>query len=58
MFYLTIHSTHFNIWLYGIKCMVKDHRENDSENPLLPHHGLFFPIIIKKSFIWNIPQTG
>ena len=25
MFYLTIHPTHFNLWLYGIKQMVKDH---------------------------------
>ena len=27
MFYLTTHSTHFYLWLYGIKHKVKDHSD-------------------------------
>ena len=47
MFYLTTHSTHFILRLYGIRHMVKDHSD-----------GLLFPINSKGSFICTIPQTG
>ena len=29
MFYLTTHSTHFYLWLYGIRHMVKDHSDSE-----------------------------
>ena len=29
MFYLTMHSTHFILRLYGIRHMVKDHSDNE-----------------------------
>ena len=57
MFYLTTHSTHFILWLYGIRHMVKDHSDSEIENPL-PLHGLLFPISSKGYFICIIPQTG
>ena len=56
MFYLTMHSTHFILWLYGIRHMVKDHSDSERGNPL-PPHGLLFPINSKGSFICTIPQT-
>ena len=43
MFYLTTHSTHFMLRLYGIKHMVKDHSDSEIGNPLPPHR-LLFPI--------------
>ena len=33
---------------------VKDHSDNKRGNPLSPHHGLFFPISSKGSFISTI----
>ena len=36
MFYLTTHSTHFYIRLYGIRYMVEDHSHSERGNPLLP----------------------
>ena len=56
MFYLTMHSTHFYLWLYGIGHMVKDHSDSERGNPL-PPHGLLFPISSKGSFIFIIPQN-
>ena len=53
-FYLTTHSTHFILRLYGVGHMVKDHSENERGNPL-PPHGLLFPINSKGSFICIIP---
>ena len=47
----------FNVRLYGIRHMVKDHSDSERGNPL-PHHGLLFPISSKGSFICIIPQTG
>ena len=55
--YLMTHSTHFYLWLYGIRHMVKDHSDSEKEKPL-PSHGLLFPISSKGSFICTIPQTG
>ena len=43
MFYLTTHSTHFILQLYGVGHMVKDHSDNERGNPL-PPHGLLFLI--------------
>ena len=57
MFYLTTHSTHFMLRLYGVRHMVKDHSDSERGNPL-PPHGLLFPISSKGSFICIIPQTG
>ena len=57
MFYLTMHSTHFILRLYGVGHMVKDHSDSERGN-LLPTHGLLFPINSKGSFICTIPQTG
>ena len=53
MFYLTMHSTHFYLWLYGVGHMVKDHSDSERGNPL-PPHGLVFPISSKGSFIFSI----
>ena len=41
MFYLTTHSTHFILRLYGVGHMVKDDSDSEGGNPL-PPHGLFF----------------
>ena len=57
LFYLTTHSTHFILRLYGVGHMVKDHSDSERGNPLPPHR-LLFPINSKCSFICIIPQTG
>ena len=57
MFYLTTHSTHFYLRLYGVRHLVKDHSDSERGNPLPPHR-LLFPISSKGSFICTIPQTG
>ena len=57
MFYLTTHSTHFILRLYGVGHMVKDHSDSERGNPP-PPHGLLFPINSKGYFICTIPQTG
>ena len=54
-FYLTTHSTHFILRLYGVGYMVKDHLDSERGNTLLPH-GLLFPITSKGSFICTIPD--
>ena len=54
MFYLTMHSTHFYLRLYGIRHMVKDHSDSEKGNPLPPHR-LLFTINSKGSFICTIP---
>ena len=36
MFYLTTHSTHFILRLYGVRHMVKGHSDNERGNPLPP----------------------
>ena len=56
MFYLTTHSTHFYLRLYGVRHMVKDHSDSEKGNPLPPHRLLFL-INSKGSFICTIPQT-
>ena len=35
--YLTTHSAHFILWLYGVGHMVKDHSDSERGNPLPPH---------------------
>ena len=57
MFYLTTHSTHFILRLYGIGHMVEEHSDSERGN-LLPPHELLFLINSKGSFIHTIPQTG
>ena len=47
----------FNLRLYGVGHMVKDHSDSEGGNPLPPHR-LRFPISSKGSFICTIPQTG
>ena len=37
--YLTTHSTHFYLWLYGVGHMVKVHSEKETGNPLPPFDG-------------------
>ena len=44
----------FNLRLYGVRHMVKDHSDNEKGN-LLPPPGLLFPISSKGSFICTIP---
>ena len=51
MFYLTTHSAHFILRLYGVGHMVKDHSDSERGNPLPPHGS-------NGSFICTIPQTG
>ena len=43
VFYLTTHSTHFILRLYGVGHMVNDHSDSERGNPL-PPLGLLFPI--------------
>ena len=57
MFYLTTHSTHFYLRLYGVRHMVKDHSDSEKGNPLLPHR-LLLSINSKGSFICTNPQSG
>ena len=47
----------FNLRLYGVRHMVKDHSDSERGMPLPPHR-LLFPISSKGSFISIIPQTG
>ena len=54
MFYLTTHSTHFILRLYGVGHMVKNHSDSERGN-LLPPHGLLFPISSKGSFFMHHP---
>ena len=53
MCYLTTHSTHFYLRLYGGH-IVKNHSESERGNPL-PPHGLLFPISSKGSFYMHHP---
>ena len=39
MFYLTTHSTHFILLLYGIGHMVNDHSDSERGNLLPPLHS-------------------
>ena len=47
----------FDLRIYGVRHLVKDHSDSERGN-LLPPHGLLFPISSKGSFICAIPQTG
>ena len=55
MFYLTMHSTHFYLRLYGVRHMVKDNSDSEKGN-LLPPHRLLLSINSKGSFICTIPD--
>ena len=50
MFYLTMHSTHFILQLFGIRQMVKDHSGSERGNLLPPLHALLFLINSMGSF--------
>ena len=50
MFYLTTHSTHFYLRLYGVRHMVKDHSDSEKGYPLPPHR-LLLSINSKGSFM-------
>ena len=56
VFYLTTHSTHFCLRLYGVGHMVNDHSDSERGNSL-PPHWLVFPINSKGSFICTTQQT-
>ena len=49
MFYLTTHSTHFYLRLYGIGYTVKDHSDRETRNALPPHR-LLSPVVSKGDF--------
>ena len=61
MFYLTTHSTHFNLLLNEVEYIVNNHRYNQKGNPLLQLHVLLFPITSpinnKDSFTSTISQN-
>ena len=46
----------FNLRLYGVRHMVKDHSDSEKGNPLPPHR-LLLSINSKGSFICTIPNT-
>ena len=48
MFYLTMHSSHFYLNLCGVVHVVKDHSDDERENPSQPLHGLVFSVNSKK----------
>ena len=48
----------FDLRLYGVRHMVKDHSDSERGNPVPPLIVLPFPISSKGSFICIIPQTG
>ena len=58
MFYLTTHSTHFILRLYGAGHMVKVQSYSERGTPLSPLHGLLFPISSEGSFICTTRQAG
>ena len=47
----------FNLRLYGVRHMVKDHSDSEKGNPLPPHR-LLLSINSKGSFISTIHKTG
>ena len=54
MFYLTMHSTHFILRLYGVGHMAKNHSYSKRGNLL----GYSFRLAVKRYFICTIPHTG
>ena len=49
MLYLTTHSTHFYLRLYGVGHMVKNHSDSERGNPLPPHRLL---LLIKRVLLY------
>ena len=45
----------FYLRLYGVGRIVNDYSNSERGNPLLPLHGLLFPISSKRSHICTIP---
>ena len=50
MFYLTTHSTHVILRLYGVGHMVKDRSDSKGGNLPPPLYGLVFPISGKGAY--------
>ena len=48
----------FDLQLYGLGNMVKDHSDRERANLLLQIHRMIFPISSKESFINTIINTG
>ena len=46
MFYLMMYSTHFNLGLYGVRHMVKDHSDSERGNLLPPQTTLRLLLIL------------
>ena len=51
MFYLMMHSTHFNMVILH---QIKSHSDRERRNLLLPLHEIIFPITSKGSFMCTI----
>ena len=47
MFYLNLHSTHFILWLYGIKNMVKDHSDSKRQRKPTTMMGYYFRLVAR-----------
>ena len=47
-----------NHFIYDFMTLCKNHLDSEKRNPLLPLHGLFFPISSKGSFMCFIPLNG
>ena len=56
MFYLTMHSTHFYLRLYGIGHITKDHSAR--EETCSSHIGYSFQLAAKVLLYAQPPQTG
>ena len=52
MFYLTTHSTHFILQLYGVTHMVKDHSANEEGNVLVNDalNTFYFTVIWRHTY--------
>ena len=55
VFYLTTHSTHFYLRLYGVGHMVKGHADSERRDSL-PPHGLLFTFSSKVVFYMHHPR--
>ena len=58
MLYLTTHSTHFYLRLYGFRHNYGKGPSDSERGNTLPPHGLLFPFSSKGSFICIIPHIG
>ena len=56
MFYLTTHSAHFILRLYGIGHRVNDHIDSERRNPL-PPHGLLITTVYTAIYLYIVITT-